>query len=159
MGKRRARKRSDDGWKLPLLLALLLVPVVLFPWVALAILSFVMLLVVPTLGLLGFVLATRHVLNRIAKSIEENSTTFPLLPAHAGGSKYSERAVIEDTKIVIRKVDRARGVKKEAYMRKRRIEITREVDYAPAGPETGSVDFLRPLLEEGGEGEEGEENW
>jgi len=93
--------------------------------------------------------ATGHVLN---------STAFPLFPAHAGGSRYSERAVVEDTKVVIRKVDRARGVKKEAYMRKRRIEITREVDYAPTGPETGSVDFLRPLLEEGGE-EEGEENW
>jgi len=158
MGRRR-RKKSDDGWKLPLLLALVLVPVVVFPWAALAVLSFVMLLAVPTLGLLGLVLATGHVLNRIAKSIEENSTTFPLFPAHAGGSRYSERAVIEDTKVVIRKVDRARGVKKEAYMRKRRIEITREVDYAPTGPDTGNVDFLRPLLQEGGEGEEDGENW
>lgn len=158
MGKRRARKRSDDGWKLPLLLALLLVPVALFPWAALAVLSIVALLAFLILGSVCFVLATGHVANRIAKSIEENSTTFPLFPAHAGGSRYSERAVIEDTKVVIRKVDRARGVKKEAYMRKRRIEITREVDYVPTGPETGSVDFLRPLLEEH-EGEEDGENW
>jgi hypothetical protein len=158
VGRRRARKRSDDGWKLPLLLALLLVPVALFPWAVLAVLSIVALLAVLVLGSVCFVLATGHVLNRIAKSIEENSTTFPLFPAHAGGSRYSERTVVEDTKVVIRKVNRARGVKKEAYMRKRRVEITREVDYAPAGPEERGVDFLRPLLEER-EGEGGEENW
>jgi len=157
MGKRRARKRSDDGWKLPLLLALLLVPVALFPWVALAVFSLVALLAVLILGSVFFVLATGHVVNRIAGYLEENSTVVPLLPAHAG-SRYSERAVIEDTKIVIRKVDRARGIKKEAYMRKRRVEITREVDYAPTRPEEKGVDFLRPLLEEGGEEEDGE-NW
>ena len=67
MGKRRARKGSDDGWKLPLTLALLLVPVALFPWAVLAVLSIVALLAFLILGSVCFVLATGHVLNRIAK--------------------------------------------------------------------------------------------
>ncbi|RSN72658.1 hypothetical protein, partial [Candidatus Methanodesulfokora washburnensis] len=62
---------------------------------------------------------------------------------------HSERAVLEDTKIMVRKVDRRRGIKKEAYMRKRRIEVTRGVNdldilTEPEEDKLNFSDFWRP---------------
>jgi nitrate reductase NapE component len=163
VARRRSRKAKKESWLKKnewaiVFLVPFLIPFIIFPWLAVAIFSFLFLLGVTTAGLTGFVLALGYALQKIANSLEEEGIV-PLFPAsYSGRSRYSERAVIEDTKIMIRKVDRRRGIKKEAYMRKRRIEVTREVNDLDLStePERGWGNFPWNMSEYK---DEDEENW
>jgi hypothetical protein len=94
-------------------------------------------------GMFGILLGFLYIAARAEGLYDTENTAITYSGNYGRHPRRRERAVIEDTKIMIRKVDRRRGIKREAYMRKRRVEITKEVN---------DLDLLF-------EPEECEENW
>jgi predicted membrane protein len=144
----RSRKKEDSwldkNWWVVAALIFFLVPCIVFPPLIFSFL-FLLIYVGIIIGLLAFFLSLTYIGAKIDEMRDKGSTV-PVIPysgSHERRPRHSERAVLEDTKIMIRKVDRRRGIKKEAYMRKRRIEVTREVNDLDilTEPEEDKMDF------------------
>lgn len=164
MTKKRSRKSKKDswvkrnGWILFFLPAL--VPFIVFPPLQIVLLGILVFLGIPAAMILGLLFIFSLFME--SEVSYDKGNTVPALPYSRTYSRrpiYSERTMIEDTKIMIRKVDRRRGIKKEAYMRKRRVEITREVNDLDllAEPERGWGDFPWKVSEY--KEDEDEEDW
>ena len=144
----RSRKKEDSwlerNWWVVAALIFFLVPCIAFPPLLFGFL-FLLIYVGIIIGLLGFFLSLTYIGAKIDEMRDKGSTVsaIPYSGFHERRPRRSERAVLEDTKIMIRKVDRRRGIKKEAYMRKRRIEVTREVNDLNIllEPEEDKMDF------------------
>jgi len=144
----RSKKKEDNwlerNWWAVAALIFFLVPCIAFPPLLFGYL-FLLIYVGIIIGLLAFFLSLTHIGAKIDEMRDKGShcPAIPYSGFHGRRPRHSERAVLEDTKIMIRKVDRRRGIKKEAYMRKRRIEVTREVNDLDilTEPEEDKVDF------------------
>jgi hypothetical protein len=119
----RSKKKEDSwlkrNWWAVAALIFFLVPCIVFPPLLFGYL-FLLIYVGIIIGLLAFFLSLAYIGAKIDEMRDKGSTA-PAIPYsgfHERRPRHSERAVLEDTKIMVRKVDRRRGIKKEAYMRK-----------------------------------------
>jgi hypothetical protein len=135
VARRRSRKVKkedswlDRNWWVVAVLLFFLLPSVVFPPFAFGILFFLIFMGLIA-GMFRLLLGFLYIAAR-AEGLYDKDNTAPALSYSGNYGRHPrrrERAVLEDIKIMIRKVDRRRGIKKEAYMRKRRIEVTREVN-------------------------------
>ncbi|RSN72691.1 hypothetical protein D6D85_12890 [Candidatus Methanodesulfokora washburnensis] len=118
--KRKESSWLERNWWVVAALIFFLVPCIVFPPLIFSFL-FLLIYVGIIIGLLAFFLSLTYIGAKIDEMRDKGSTV-PAIPysgSHEKRPRHSERAVLEDTKIMVRKVDRRRGIKKEAYMRKR----------------------------------------